>query len=291
MMFFGGEGDGKKEQTIAEYIFEHNDPMSAHLFGMHLPHFKLPDYLSFLHNVKDATGNYVELQITANMAVMFFSAIALMFLLTTSVRRKDGSLTRFGVAVEGMLLWLRNDIAIANLGDRLGRAFTPFLASVFFFIFFMNYFSLLPGSSTPTSNVMLTAALAISVMVVIEIQSLKELGLKHYLLHLTADTPPALWLIMVPIEIIGKFAKPFALAIRLFANMTAGHIIIYALLGLTGTLGLYLVAPLSVLMALFVYLIEILVSFLQAFIFTMLSALFIGLATTSHHDESHGTAH
>ena len=185
--------------------------MSAHLFKLHLPHFQLPDYLSFLHNVKDASGNYVELQITGNLAAMFICAALLIITTMFLMKRKDGSLTKIGVAIEGMLLWVRNDIAIPNLGERLGRVFTPFLASVFFFILFMNVFSLLPESSTATSNIMVTAALAICVLVIIEIQSFKELGLKHYLLHLTADTPWPLWFIMVPIEIIGKFAKPFCI--------------------------------------------------------------------------------
>ena len=152
----------------------------------------------------------------------------------------------------------------------------------------LNYISLVPGSPTVTSNIAFTAVLAICVFVVTNIMSIKEWGLKSYLAHLTGGTHWAMWPIMIPIEVVGLFTKPFALAIRLFANMTAGHIIIYALLGLTATLGTYAIAPVSIGMSLFVYLIELLVCFLQAFIFTLLAALFIGLATESHdHHEEH----
>lgn len=281
-----------QDVTLTQFIADHTDPMSAHIFGLHLPKFELPSYLSFLNNVvPNAEGMFTQFQVTGNMFAMIASALILILMVSFS-RKKDGSLNRMGHAVESMLLFVRDDIAVPNIGERLGRALTPFLATLFFFILIMNYFSLLPNSSTPTSNISVTACLAIIVFLIVEFLSVKELGLKHYLMHLTGGTPWALWPIMIPIEVVGKFSKPFALAIRLFANMTAGHIIIFALLGLIGSLGTYGIAPVSIGMALFVYVLECLVALLQAFIFTLLAALFIGLATADgHHDEEHSTAH
>ena len=285
-LLFGG-GDDKKDVSLGEYINGHADPMSPYIFGVHLPHFELPSVLSFLNNA--VLNGKPVFQLTGTIVAMLISALILILFLAM-IRRKDGSLSRIGHAIEALVIFVRDDIAIANIGDRLGRVFTPFLCTVFFFILIMNFFSLVPGSVASTANIMVTAALAVTVLIIIEVTSLKELGLKHYLLHLTAGTPVALWIILVPIEIVSKFAKPFALAMRLFANMTAGHIIIFALLGLIGTFGSYAVAGVSVPMALFVYCLECLVAFLQAFIFTLLTALFIGLATAHeehHEDEEH----
>jgi F-type H+-transporting ATPase subunit a len=279
-----------EDVTLTQFISDHTSPMSSHIFGLHLPHFDLPASLAFLNNVTDASGAYVSFQVTANMVAMLLSAVVVLVFVALS-RKKDGSLTKIGHSVESILLFVRDDIAIPNMGDRLGRALTPFLTTLFFFILVMNYFSLLPNSSTATANISVTACLAVIVFVLVEILSIKEIGFKHYIGHLTGGTPWALWPIMVPIEIVGKFSKPFALAIRLFANMTAGHIIIFALLGLIGSFGTLWISPISVGMALFVYVLECLVALLQAFIFTLLTALFIGLATAGGHEEEHNTAH
>jgi F-type H+-transporting ATPase subunit a len=289
-----------KEMTLGEYISSHTDAMSSHLFGFHLPHFELPSWLSFLNNgIMMSDGKVTQLklfgespagqeifQLTAQMVIMLIAG--LMVLSWAKFSYKKGKLTRMGHALEALLLFVRDDLARPNMSERLARAVTPFLATLFFFILIMNYLSLVPGAATPTANISLTATLAVFSFLVTNFLSIKELGLKHYLAHLTGGTHWLMWIIMVPIEFISLFTKPFALAVRLFANMTAGHIIIYALLGLVSAIGTVLVSPVSVGMALFVNMLELLVAFLQAFIFTMLTALFIGLATTvEHSDEEH----
>ena len=292
--------DKVQDITAMEYIVQHTDPMSAHLWGMHLPQIKLPEWLSFLNNgVVTSDGSVKALnmlgtvhsgtevfQVTAQMVVSLL--VPLMLILWAAFARKNDKLTKLGHALESLVLFVRDQLAIPNMGERIGKALTPFLCTIFFFLLLLNYISLVPGSPTVTSNIAFTAVLAVCVFVVTNIMSIKEWGLKSYLAHLTGGTHPLMWPIMIPIEVVGLFTKPFALAIRLFANMTAGHIIIYALLGLTATLGTFAIAPVSVGMSLFVYLIELLVCFLQAFIFTLLAALFIGLATESHdHGEEH----
>ena len=162
--------------------------------------------------------------------------------------------------------------------------FLPFLLTIFFFILTCNFLGLIPGAATSTSNISVTATLAVISFIVTQAGGMMRNGIFGYFKGLIPHGIPA-WLlpIMFVVEILGLFTKPFALAIRLFANMTAGHIVILALLGLIFILKTPFVSPVSVLFALFIYLLEILVSLIQAYIFTMLSALFIGMAVHQEH--------
>jgi F-type H+-transporting ATPase subunit a len=168
----------------------------------------------------------------------------------------------------------------------------------------MNLLGLVPWGHTATSGLGITAALAICTFVVTQFIGIKSMGIKHYVLHFTGglhemDLPVfmkiLLMIIMIPIEIMGLFTKPFALAVRLFANMTAGHIVIFSLIGLTFLFKSLLVGTfVSVPFTLFIFVLEIFVALLQAFIFTILSAVFIGfMAHTPHeeHVEDHDLAH
>ena len=147
-----------------------------------------------------------------------------------------------------------------------------------------NFIGLIPYGSTATSNISVTATLAIISFIVIQAGGMMKNGIFGYFKGLVPHGMP-IWLlpIMIPVELLGLFTKPFALAIRLFANMTAGHIVIMALLGLIFILHTYIVVPVSVSFALFIYLLEILVALLQAYIFTMLTSLFIGMAVHQDH--------
>ena len=275
----------KTDDTIGNYIASHTDPMSAYIFGLHLPQYQLPEYVSFFNNVKDVSGNYVAFQVTGNMVAIMISAL-LVFLATQFIKnKKTGKLNKWGHIIEMLVLFVRDDIAIPNLGPKMGKALTPFLCTLFFFILTMNYFGLIPGSSTGSSNIMMTAAMAVCVFILVEYLAIKKLGLKHYFMHMTVGTHFAMWWLMVPIELIGKFTKPFVLAVRLFANMTAGHIVMFALMGLIGLIGSLWVALGAVPMTVFVMFLELLIGFLQAFIFTILTALFVGLAIEGAHDE------
>jgi len=194
-----------------------------------------------------------------------------------------------------MLVQFVRDIAVANIGKNDADRFVPYLASAFFFILFANLLGLLPFMATATANISVTVAFALFTFFVTQYAAIKAQGVGGYLKHLTGGVPPSLawlWPIMIPVEFMGLFTKPFALTVRLFANMVAGHFVILALLGLIFTISVF-VAPVSVALALAIFLLELFVAFVQAYIFTMLSALFIGAGLVhhdEHHDEEHGHA-
>ncbi|MFS8637885.1 MAG: F0F1 ATP synthase subunit A, partial [Gemmatimonadota bacterium] len=168
----------------------------------------------------------------------------------------------------------------------------PFVVTVFFFILMCNLLGLLPWGASPTGNISVTAALAVLSFIVIEVAGMMELGPKGYAktifyapegMNLAMKIP--MLIIMTPVEFLGKLTKPFALAIRLFANMTAGHAVVLALTGLAVTASLAGVLPVAiapVLMAVAIMVLELFVAFLQAYIFAMLTSVFIGLIRHAH---------
>jgi F-type H+-transporting ATPase subunit a len=199
----------------------------------------------------------------------------------------------FAGAVEAVALWVRQEVILPNVGHH-GEGYVPYLLSLFFFILFCNLLGLLPWGSPATGNIAVTGALALLALVVIEIAGMRSLGTKGYLgtIFFVPHGLPGgiggafmklvLLIIMTPIEIIGKLAKPFALAVRLFANMTAGHVVILALLGLTFFFQSYVVGVGASTLATGIMLLELFVAFLHAFVFTLLTSVFIGLIRTSH---------
>jgi F-type H+-transporting ATPase subunit a len=194
----------------------------------------------------------------------------------------------FGAAIEAMVLFVRNDVAIANIGHG-GERFAPYILTLFFFILYCNLLGLMPWGATATGNLAVTGALALTAFVTIEVSGFIALGPKGYL-KTVVFVPPGMSgigavlmaLIMTPIEIIGKIVKPFALTLRLFANMTAGHFVILALLGLVFIFGSWSVAVGSVAFVVFMMLLELLVAFLQAYIFALLTSVFIGMMQHAH---------
>ena len=241
-------------------------------------------------HIKEEGGmEIVDLSITKNTASMLISML-LLFVVLGSVARsyKNKNKTPKGLQsfIEPLIIFVKNDIIKENIGKNYKR-FTPLLLTVFFFILINNIMGLLPGAANVTGNIAVTFVLTIVTFLVTNIS-----GNKNYWGHIfkPPGVPLALMPIMIPIEIIGIFTKPFALMIRLFANITAGHIIILSLISLIfiaqsvmGNGGAFAVAPVSVLFVLFIYCIEILVAFLQAYIFTLLSSVFIGLAVQEEH--------
>jgi len=199
----------------------------------------------------------------------------------------------FANAIEGLVLFVRNDIAIANIGEE-GAKYAPFIMTLFFFILFANVLGLLPHGSTPTGNLAVTGALAILVFVTVEISGMRKLGAKGYLGTIFPHVPGlhgagavVMSIAMAPIEILGKLVKPFALAVRLFGNMTAGHFVILSLFGiifLFGELGIWswAIAFSTVLLVVAIMLLELFVAFLQAYVFALLSAVFIGMMQHEH---------
>ena len=160
----------------------------------------------------------------------------------------------------------------------------PFLLTTFFFILYCNLLGLVPYSATPTGNISVTLALALISFVVTQGAGIANNGLFGHIKALVPGGMPApLLIIMIPIEIIGLVAKPFALCIRLFANMIAGHVAILVFLGLIIMLQSLWIAPVSVVLAAALYLLEIFIGFVQAFIFTLLTALFVNMAAHPEH--------
>ena len=199
----------------------------------------------------------------------------------------------FAGAMEAMVLWVRQEVVLPNVGHH-GEGYAPYLLTVFFFVLAMNLLGLLPWGATATSNISVTAALAVMAFIVIELTGMRTLGFKGYMktiFYLPPGLPGGvggavlkvlLLVVMTPIELIGKLAKPFALAVRLFANMTSGHVLVLALLGLTFLFQSYLVGVGASLLATGVMVLEVFVAFLQAFVFTLLTAVFIGLMRAEH---------
>jgi F-type H+-transporting ATPase subunit a len=183
-------------------------------------------------------------------------------------------------AIEAMILYIRNEVILPNVGHH-GEGYVPYLLTAFFFILILNLLGLVPFGSTATGNISVTATLAILTFITVEIAGMRAQGVGYLktIFYWNNELPvamrPLLFLIMSPVEMIGKITKPFALAIRLFANMTAGHIVVLALMGLIFSFGSWIsAAPFFAAMA--IMLLELFVAFLQAFIFTLLSAVFIG---------------
>ena len=227
--------------------------------------------------------------------VMLWVAALLCIVTTLLALRAHNRRTRegrapsgFGNGLEALVLYLRNEVVLPNVGAH-GNGYVPFLLTLFFFILFANLLGLVPYGSTATGNISVTATLAIITFIVIEIAGMKAQG-KGYIntiLFWPHDMSLGMKMfispILTPIELIGKFTKPFALAIRLFANMTAGHIVLLALISLIFTFGSWFLVPVPILMGVAISVLELFVAFLQAYIFTLLSSVFIGLIREGAH--------
>ncbi len=251
---------------------------------------------------KDGTPISLDVSITSNVFFLLFASIILFVVLRISAMSAKKSLVPKGIrnVVEVLIVFVRDDVIAPNLSEPYATSLLPYFLTVFFFIMTVNLVGLLPWGHTATGSINVTVALALCTFVVTQIVGIRAMGVKAFFKHLLAGVPEMelalgmklfLLLIMFVIEFIGLFTKPVALAIRLFANMTAGHIITVSLIGLTFLFHSFWVgAFVSVPFSLFVFLLEIFVALLQAYIFTTLSAVFIGMMAHSEHEE-HNEAH
>ncbi len=227
--------------------------------------------------------------------VMLWIAALLCIVTTLLALRAHNRRTRlgrapsgFGNSLEAVVLYMRNEVILPNVGPH-GNGYVPFLLTLFFFILFANLLGLIPYGATATGNISVTATLAIITFIVIEIAGMKAQGWGYIntIIFWPHDMSLAMKLpitvILTPIEIIGKFTKPFALAIRLFANMVSGHVVLLALISLIFTFATWILVPVPIALALGISLLELFVAFLQAFIFTLLSSVFIGLIREGAH--------
>ena len=225
-----------------------------------------------------------DFSITRNVVSMFMT-LTLLLIVFLSISSSYSK--RVGKAPKGLQSWLepliifvRDDIAIPNMGHKYAR-FMPLLLTIFFFILINNLFGMIPffpGGYNLTGNIAVTLTLSLIILFVVNLN-----GNKHYWKHIFVPNPWWLFPIMIPVEIVSIFSKPIALMIRLFANITAGHIVILSLISLIFIFKTVWVSPVSVGFVVFMDCIELLVAFLQAYIFTLLSSLFIGMAIEEHH--------
>ncbi|HUL02458.1 MAG TPA: F0F1 ATP synthase subunit A [Gemmatimonadales bacterium] len=239
-------------------------------------------------------GIAIDFSITKHLVFLLGAAllVALVLLYTARAVARAHAENRpprgFAGAIEAIALYIRQEVILPNVGAH-GEGYVNYLLTVFFLLLTANLLGLLPWGATATANIAVTGAMALISLVVIEISGMRTLGLKGYLgtiFFLPEGLPtllkPVMLVIMTPIEIIGKLAKPFALAVRLFANMTAGHVVVLALIGLTFFFKSYTVGVLASVMATGIMLLELFVAFLQAFVFTLLTSVFIGLMRAEH---------
>jgi F-type H+-transporting ATPase subunit a len=226
---------------------------------------------------------------TKHVVMMWIACVIMLAVVFGALRRKAVVPRGLYNFVEMLVQFVRDEIAVKNIGERDADRFVPYLLTAFFFILFVNLFGLVPYAGTATANINVTVMLALFTFFITQYAAIRSMGFGGYFAHLTGGVPKSLWplwAIMIPVEFLGLFTKPFALTVRLFANMVAGHFVILALLGLIFAISVWLV-PVSVALALSIFLLELFVAFVQAYIFTMLSSLFIG-AGLVHHGDDHG---
>jgi len=265
------QSSGPGSDWILHHVMDARELDFEPLFTIHIPQF--PTILG------------IDMTPTKHVVFMWIAALLVLLTFTIIAKRYKKSLVPKGIAnfFEVFILVVRDEVAKTTIGKGYER-FVPYLLTIFFFILFGNFLGLLPWSATFTSNIGVTASLAICSFFMIQIGGIRQNGFFGYFKGLIPQgIPPVLLVLMIPVEILGLFTKPFALAIRLFANMIAGHFVILALIGLIFFMGTVLVAPGAILFAIFIYLLEILVALIQAYIFTILTSMFIGMAVHQEH--------
>ncbi len=261
----------EEESSIAEHIFHHVEDEVVRPLGFWV-------------------GNrYIRLDITKHVINMWIAS-GLLLIVVGLATRKRALIPKGGYnLLETFVMFIRDEISVKNIGHH-AHQYTSYLCSAFFFILFMNLTGLLPipaidgfpGISAATGNVSVTLVLALFTFVLTQIAGMRAQGVVGYWVHLVPSGVPGwLWPMMFFIEFFGLFTKPFALTVRLFANMVAGHIVIFFLIALTLFISVY-VAPVSVAFALGIFMLELFVALVQAYVFTMLSALFIGMTQHAH---------
>ncbi|HVD96687.1 MAG TPA: F0F1 ATP synthase subunit A [Cytophagaceae bacterium] len=238
-----------------------------------------------IHHVNENVHIY-DLSITKNVASLLISFILLVviFLYIASRYKKNPLSAPKGIQsfFEPIVVYVIDEVAKPVLGEKKYKKYLPYLLTVFFFIWFNNLLGLIPGGANLTGNIAVTMMLALTTFIITNVS-----GNGNYWKHIlwTPGVPLPLRIIILPIEIVGIFTKPFSLMVRLFANITAGHIIILSFIGLIFIFNSIGMAPVSIAFGLFMTFMELFVAILQAYIFTLLSAMYIGSAIEEHHHE------
>jgi F-type H+-transporting ATPase subunit a len=255
-------------------FFEHHRPVEYNgykLVGNHI-------YLA------DSGKAVLDFSITKNVLMLFINAGVLMVILLVVARsyRKNKGKAPSGVQsfIEPVVLFVKDEIVKPNIGPNYEK-YLPYLLTLFFFILFGNLLGLLPGAANLTGNIAVTMVLAVLTFIITNFN-----GNGNYWKHIfwTPGVPHWLRIIIFPVELIGLFTKPFSLTVRLFVAITAGHIVLLALICLTFIFRSWFVGIGASVFVLFISLIELLVAGIQAYVFTLFSSLYIGMAIEEHHD-------
>jgi F-type H+-transporting ATPase subunit a len=259
-------------------FFQHHQPVEYNGYKLEHEHIYLAD-----------SGKAVlDLSITKNVMMLFINSALMLFIFLACSR---GYAKRKGMAPKGIqsfmepvILFVKDEIVKPNIGAEYWK-YLPYLLTLFFFVFFGNLLGLLPGAANLTGNIAVTACLALLTFIITNVN-----GRKTYWGHIfwTPGVPHWLRVIILPVELIGVFTKPFALTVRLFVAITAGHIVLLALTSLTFIFQSWFVGIGTSLVNVFISLIELLVAAIQAYVFTMFTSLYIGQAIEEHHhDDGH----
>lgn len=246
------------------------------------------------HHILDYIYKWIEiagvkLPFSKHLLMILIVCFILIFIFPLIINSKSKILFPFRSIIEIIVMFIKDEIVIANLGEK-GYKYLPYFSTLFFFILLMNLLGFIPFGSTATGNISVSIGLAFTTFILINYSAIKEKGVVHYLKSFVpSDVPMWLYPVIIPIEIIGLFTKTSALAIRLFANMIAGHIVILVFISfifIFGSiniyLGVFLTAPISMVLVLFISILELFVAFLQSYIFTFLTAIFVSQAVNSH---------
>jgi len=245
------------------------------------------------HHVVDHVWSWIvmgplRLPLSKHLLMMGIASLILLTVFPALIRSRSAALAPFRAMIEMVVLFLRDEVVIPNLGAK-GAGYLGYFSTLFFFILILNLLGLVPYGATATGNLAVTGGLALTTFALINFAGIKEQGLIGYFGHMVPKGVPA-WLypLLFPIELIGLATKTFALCIRLFANMIAGHIVILSFISfifIFGSFGVAIglgVAPISVGLVLFTLLLELFVAFLQAYVFVFLTAIFTGAAMHPH---------
>ena len=230
----------------------------------------------------DKSLSYIDFSITKNVFFLFLNASLMLFVfLFVASKYRNKKTTPKGIQslFEPIIIFIRDDIVKPNIGEKYER-FLPYMLTLFFFIFFGNVLGLFPAAANLTGNIAVTMVLALLTFLITNFS-----GNLNYWKHIfwTPNVPNVMRIIILPIEIIGVFTKPFSLMIRLFVAITAGHIVLLSFIGMTFIFGSYFVGVMSSLFAVALNIIELLVAGIQAYVFTMFSSVYIGLAVEEGH--------
>ena len=275
-----GEHAAMSVSEMFKHLFEHvqdSHELEIPLIGeVHLPHFE-PIHIA---------GYALDISITKHVVFLWIAATVLIIAATIAARANARNRVPkgWGNLVEVLVVFVRDEIVIPNMGPT-GIRYLSYALTTFFFILIMNLFGLIPYGSSATGNISVTAGLAVIAFIMIQVSAIRAQGIGHYLAHLTGGVPWPLWPIMIPIEILGLFTKPFALCIRLFANMTGGHLVIVSLFGLIFIFKSITIGLITTSFVVAINFLELFVAFLQAYVFTMLTCIFMGLGIQAGHAE------